>query len=124
MVQPKEVLTREEDHISLISTTRTAIQRDCLTVKEREVSIDTTEQTWIFGIGDKTPVGTTGPKSVNTLARIIRWLNRVGSGIIDDNCLEARHNIGHKSRSFQASPWCLPLSSADLFRERFRPLDF
>ena len=98
MTQKNEVLTREANRISLISTRRTTTQEDDLTVTEREIPVNTTEQTWIFEVGEKTRVGRTTPKLVNTLVEIIKWLNRLGSGKIDDSCLEARHNIHHNFR--------------------------
>jgi hypothetical protein len=99
MTQKNKVLTREENSISLISTRQRTTQEDYLTITEREIPVNTTEQTWIFEVGEKTPVGRTTPKLVNTLVKIIKWLNHVGSGKIDDSLLEARHNIHHNFRA-------------------------
>jgi hypothetical protein len=98
MVQKNEVLTREANRISPVSSRRTTTQEDCLTIAERTIPVSTTEQTWIFEVEEKTRVGRTTPKLVNTLVKIIRWLSHVGSGKIDDSCLEARHNIHHNVR--------------------------
>jgi len=98
MTQKNEVLTREDNRIPLISTKRTITQEDYLTITEREMPVNTTEQTWIFEVSEKTRVSRTTPKLVNTLVKIIKWLNHVGSGKIDDSCLESRHNIHHNFR--------------------------
>jgi hypothetical protein len=99
MVQKNEVLTQEDNRISLISTRRTTTQEDCLTITERELPVNTTEQAWIFEVGEKTRAGRTIPKLVNIFAKIIKWLNRLGSGKIDDSRLESRHNIHHNFRT-------------------------
>jgi hypothetical protein len=99
MTQKNEVFTREAERISFISARRTTMQEDCATITQREIPVNTTEQTWIFEVGEKTPVGRTTPKLVNTLVKIIKWLNHVGSGKIDDSLLEARHNIHHNFRA-------------------------
>jgi len=98
MTQKNEVLIQEDNRISLISTKRTTTQEGYLTVTEREIPVNTTEQTWIFEAGEKTRFGRTTPKLVNALVKIIKWLSRVGSGKIDDSCLESRHNIHHNVR--------------------------
>jgi hypothetical protein len=98
MIQSNEVLTPEDNRISLISTRRTATQEDYLTVTEREIPVSTTEQTWIFEVGEKTHVGRTTPKLVNTLVKIIKWLNHLGSRRINDSYLESRHNIHDNPR--------------------------
>jgi hypothetical protein len=95
MTQKNRVLTQEENCISLISTKRTTTQEDHPTSAERKIPVNTTEQTWIFEGGEKTRVSRTTTKSVNILVKIIKWLNHVGSGKIDDNYLESRHNIHH-----------------------------
>ena len=87
MIQKNEVLTREDNRI--IFTKRTTTQEDHPTIAEREIPVNTTEQAWIFEIGERTRVGRTTTKLVNTLGKIIRWLNHLGSGKIDDNCLES-----------------------------------
>jgi len=95
MTQKDEVLTREGNRISLISRTRTTTQEDHLPITEREIPVNTTEQTWIFEVGEKTRVSRTIPKLVNTLVKTMKWLNHLGSGKIDDSCLESRQNIHH-----------------------------
>jgi hypothetical protein len=98
MVQKNEVLTREDNRISLISRTRTAAQENHLTITEREIPMSTIEPTWIFEVGERTSASRATPKLVNTLVKIIKWLNYLGNGKIDENCLEARHNIHHNFR--------------------------
>jgi hypothetical protein len=99
MVQKNELLTREDNRISLIATRRATTQEDYPTVTERELPVNTTEQTWISEAGEKTRAGRTIPKLVSTFAKIIKWLNRLGSGKIDDSRLESRHNIHHNFRT-------------------------
>jgi len=98
MIQKNEVSTREDNRISLISTRRTTTQEDYLTITEREIPANTTEQTWIFEVGEKAGVGRTSPKLVDTLVKVIKWLYHLGSGKIDNSCLESRHNIHHNFR--------------------------
>ena len=98
MIQKKEVLTQEDNRISLISTRRTATQEDHPTITEGKIPVNTTEQTGIFEVGEKTRVSRTTPKLVNTLVKIIKWLNHLGSGKIDDSCLESRQSIHHNFR--------------------------
>jgi hypothetical protein len=95
MIQKKEVLTQEDNRISLISTKRTKTQEDHQTITERKIPVNTTEQTWIFEVGEKTRVSRTAPKLVNILVKIIKWLNHLGSGKIDDSCLESRQNTNY-----------------------------
>jgi hypothetical protein len=98
MIQSSEVLTREDNRISLVSARRTTTQEDYLAIAEMEIPVNTIEQSWIFEAGEKARVGRTTPELVNTLVKIIKWLNHVGSGKIDDCCLESRHNIHHNLR--------------------------
>ena len=98
MIQKDEVLTREENRTSFIATRGTTMQEDYPTITEREMPVNTMKQTWIFEAGEKARVGRTIPKSVNTFVKIMKWLSRVGSGKIDDSCLESRHNIHHNVR--------------------------
>jgi len=98
MIQKKEVLIKDDNRIRLISTKRTTTQEDHPTITERKIPVNTTEQTWIFEVGEKTRIRRTTPKLVNTLVKIIKWLNHLGSGKIDDSCLESRHNIHHNFR--------------------------
>ena len=74
------------------------MQEDYLAVTEREIPVNTTEQTWIFEAGEKARVGRTAPRLVNTLLKVVKWLNHVGSGKIDESGLESRHNIHHNFR--------------------------
>ena len=98
MTQRNEVLAREANRISLICRTRAATQEDCLATTEREIPVETIEQTCIFEVGEETLVGRTTPKLVNTLVKITRWLNHLGSEKIADSCLEARQNVHHRVR--------------------------
>ena len=98
MIENSEVSTREDNRISLISTRRTATQEDHPTITEGKIPVNTTEQTGIFEVGEKTRVSRTTPKLVNTLVEIIEWVNHLGSGKIDNSCLESRHNIHHYFR--------------------------
>jgi len=95
MIQKNELLTREGNCISLISTKRAATQEDHRAITERKIQVNTTEQTCIFEVGEKTCVGRTTPKPVTTLAKIMKWLSHSGSGKIDDSCLESRQNTHH-----------------------------
>jgi len=98
MIQKNEVSTRGENRVSLISTRRTTMQKDYPTITEGEMPVNATEQTWILEVREKTVVGRTTPKLVDTLLKIVRWLGHLGSGKIDESCLEARHNIHHNFR--------------------------
>ncbi len=95
MIQKNEVLTPEDNCILLISTKRTTTQEDHPTITERKIPVNMTEQTWIFEVGEQTRVSRTTPRPVNTLLKIIKWLNHLGSGRIDDSCLESRQNTHH-----------------------------
>jgi hypothetical protein len=99
MTQKNEVLTREDNCISIVCRTRTAAQEDCLTITGGETPVNTTEQPWIFEVGETTPVSRTAPKLVSALVKITKWSNRIGSGKVDDSCLESRHNIQHNFRT-------------------------
>jgi hypothetical protein len=70
-------------------------QEDYLAITERDLPLNMTEQTWIFGVWEEARPGRTTPKFVDTLAKVARWLNHLGSGKIDYTGLEARHNIHH-----------------------------
>jgi hypothetical protein len=98
MTQKNEVLTREDNRISITSRGGTTMQQDYVAITEREMPVNTTEQTWIFEAGKESRVGGTAPRLVNTLLKVVKWLNHVGSGEIDDGCLESRHNIHHNFR--------------------------
>jgi len=98
MVQKNEVLTLEKNGISLISTGGTTMQEGYPIVTEIQIPASTTERTRIFEVGAETRVSRTTPGLVNTLVKVIKWLNHLGSGKIDDGCLESRHNIHHNFR--------------------------
>lgn len=99
MVQNSKVLTREANPISPIATGSATTLEDYPIMTEREVPMSTIGQTWTFEFGEDIPVDRTVPKSVNTLVKIVRWLNHVGSGKIDGGLLESRHNIRHGFRT-------------------------
>jgi hypothetical protein len=99
MTQKNEVLTREEHRISLTSPRRAITQEDYLTITEREIPVDTTEQTWIFEIGEETRVERTTPKLLSSFLKITKWLKHLGTGRIDDSYLEARHDTHHNFRA-------------------------
>ena len=67
-------------------------------VTERQIPVNRTGQTWIFEVGEETRDRWTAPRLANTLVKAMKWLNHVGSGKIDDSCLESRHNIHHDFR--------------------------
>ncbi len=98
MTQKTEVLAREASHISLVSARGATRKEDYLTITERQIPVDTIEQAWIFEVGEEARVGRTTPRLVNTLAKITRWLNRLGSGKVDESYLESRHDIHHNFR--------------------------
>ena len=95
MVQKNEVLTREDNRIPLVCRKRTAAQIDCLAIEEREIPMNTIEQTCMFEAGEETRVGRTSPMLVDTLVKVTKWLNHLGSGKIDGSRLQSRHNIHH-----------------------------
>ena len=99
MTQRNRLLTRQGNRISLTSAGRTATQEDCLAIIEREIPVNTIEQTCIYEVEEKTLVGRTTPRLVDTLVKIMKWLKHVGSGKIDDSRLEARHNIRQNFRT-------------------------
>jgi hypothetical protein len=74
------------------------MQEDYLAVTERAIPVDVIEQAWIFEVEEEACVGSITPKLVTALAKIMKWLNHLGSGKIDDSCLESRHNIHHNFR--------------------------
>ncbi|MDH4366971.1 MAG: hypothetical protein OEV57_02375 [Dehalococcoidia bacterium] len=74
------------------------MQQGSVAIAERAIPANMIEQTWIFEIGEKARAGTTTPALVNPLVKILRWVNHLGSGRIDESCLEARHNIDHNFR--------------------------
>jgi hypothetical protein len=98
MMQNSEVLAGEANRISLVSARRTTMQEDYLAVTERAIPVNAISQTWIFEDGKESPVDRTTPQLVTTLWKVVKWLNHVGSGKIDDGCLESRHNIHHNFR--------------------------
>jgi hypothetical protein len=94
MIQKHKVLTQEDNSISHIYTRRTTIQEAHPIIRERKIPVNTTEQTWIFGVEEKARVSRTIPKLVNTLVNILKWLNYLGSVKIDGNRLSSRQNDG------------------------------
>jgi hypothetical protein len=95
MIQKNEVSTRENNCISLVCARRTATQGNCLTITERETPVNATEQTWIFEVGEETPFSRINPKLVDALVKAMKWLNHLGSGKIDDSCLESKQDTNH-----------------------------
>jgi hypothetical protein len=98
MMQKSQVLTRENNRISVISAGGTTMQEDYLIIAERELPINISQRSWIFEGVEKARAGRTTPTLVNPLVRILRWVNHLGSGKIDDSCLESRHSIHHNFR--------------------------
>jgi hypothetical protein len=95
MTQRNEVLAREGNRISLVSTKRTPPQEDCVAIAETDIPVDTVEQTCVFDVGEEIRVGRMRPRLLTTLAKIMERLKPVGTGKIDDSHLESRHNIHH-----------------------------
>src|SRR5512136_1063702 len=98
MIRRSEVLTRENNRISVISAGGTTMQEDYLAVTEAAMPVNAIERTWIFELGEKAHPSRTTPQLANTIARIVNWLSHFGSAKIDDGCLESRHNIHHNFR--------------------------
>ena len=99
MVQKNEVLTREDNRVSLSSARRMAVQQHYPAYREREVTVKTTEQTWILEVEEMTSVGRTTSRLVNTFLQIVNWLSHVGAGKVADRYLESRHNIRQNCRA-------------------------
>jgi len=99
MLGKNEVLTREDNRVSLRSARRVAAQQHYPAYREREMPVKTTEQTWVFEIEKVTSVGRTTSRLVNTFLRIANWLSHVGAGRVDDRHLESRHNIHQNFRA-------------------------
>jgi hypothetical protein len=98
MMQKSQVLTRENNRISVISAGGTTMQENYLAVTERAIPVNAISQTWIFEAGKESRVGRTAPQLVNTLLKVVNWLSHLGSAKIDDGCLESRHNIHRNFR--------------------------
>jgi hypothetical protein len=98
MIQSSEALAGEANRISLVSARRAPTQEDYLAIAEREMPVTTIDQTWIFEVGERARVSRTAPRLVNTLVNIIKWLNHLGGGKVDDSRLESRQNIHHNFR--------------------------
>jgi len=96
MIQKNEVLTREDNCISSICTRPAKVLEDYPAITESRVPGNMIEQTRIFEVGEKTRVSGTTPNLVNTLVKILKWLSHLGSGKINDSCLESRQNMHHK----------------------------
>ena len=99
MVQKNGVLTGEDNRISLNSARRVAVQQHRPAYQEREIPVDTIEQTWIFEVEEVTSVGRTTSRLARTFQRIVNWLSHVGAGKVDDRHLESRHNIRQNFRA-------------------------
>ena len=99
MTRKNEVLAREDNCIPLICRGRTTVQEDYLTMTQGETPMNAIEQTWIFEVGEQIRVGGTTPRLPSTLVRIMKWLKHLGSGNVDENRLEARHNVRHNFRA-------------------------
>jgi hypothetical protein len=95
MAQKSEVLTREDNRISNISAKQTTTQADRPIIADRELPVNTTEQTWRLKLREETRVGRATPKLRSFLVEIIEWLYYLGSGKIDDALLESRQNSHH-----------------------------
>lgn len=95
MAQRSEVLTREDNRISIISAKQTTAQADRPIIADRELPVNTTEQTWRPKVREETRVERATPKLRSFLVEIIEWLYYVGSGKIDDALLESRQNSRH-----------------------------
>lgn len=95
MVQSNDVLTGEVNRNSLISARRTTTQENYPLVAETAIPVSETEQAWVFKPGEPTYIHRTAPELLNPFVKIVNWLNHLGSGKIDDSCLESRHNIHH-----------------------------
>ncbi len=99
MVQKNEVLTREDNRVSLSSAGSVAVQQHCPAYWEREMPVKTTEQTWIFEVEGVTSVSRTTSRLVNNFLKIVNWLSHAGAGKVDDRHLESRHNIRQSFRA-------------------------
>jgi hypothetical protein len=99
MTQGNEVLTRQDNRISIISMGGATMQQDYVAITAREMPVNTIEQTWTFETGEKTDAGRATPELANALVKITKWLGHLGSGRIDESGLESRHNIHHNFRT-------------------------
>ena len=95
MIQKNEVLTREGNRISITSAKQTTAQADRSIIPDRELPVNTTEQTRRLKLREENRVGRATPKSRSFLVEIIEWLYYLGSGKIDDALLESRQNNHH-----------------------------
>jgi hypothetical protein len=99
MMHSSEVPAGQASRISLGSARRTTAQLDYPVIAETAIPVNVTEQAWIFKLGEEIRVGRTTPRLVNALVKIMKWLNHLGSGKIDDSHLESRYNIPHNFRT-------------------------
>lgn len=99
MVQKNEVLTPEDNRVSLSSARWMAVQQHCPAYREREMPVKTTEQTWIFEIEERPRLRRTAPNLAHTFLKIVNWLNHAGAGKVDDRHLESRHHIRQNFRA-------------------------
>lgn len=93
MKQNSEVLTREDNRISLACARSITRQEGYLAIAQRAIPANAIEQTWMLDAGEKTRVSRATPRFVSTLAEVIGWLSHLGSGRMADNRLESRHHI-------------------------------
>jgi len=98
MTQKNEVLTREDNRISITSIGGATMQQDYVAITEREMPVNTIEQTWIFEAGEKAHAGKATPELANALVKITKWLGHLGSGRIDESGLGSRRNIHNNFR--------------------------
>jgi hypothetical protein len=99
MVQKNEVLTREDNRVSLSAARRVAVQQHYPAHREREMPTNAAVQIWTFEVGEVTGLGRTILRLLNTFLKIVNWLNHVGAGKVDDRHLQSRHNIRQNFRA-------------------------
>ena len=98
MAQNSEVLTREANPVSTIST-RAATMEGYPVVAEKRIPVSTTEQRWTLQVVERIPVSDVIiPERVNPLPKIANWLSRLGRGRINEGRLESRQNIDYNPR--------------------------
>jgi hypothetical protein len=96
MAQNRELLTRETNPISLVSTRAGTLERYPVAT-ERRMPMSTTGQSWTLQVAERIPVSDI-PERVNPLLKIVKRFNRLGSGTINESRLESRHNIPQNFR--------------------------
>jgi hypothetical protein len=93
MIQNSKVLAGEANPISLVSTGRTAMQEEYVSIAERRIPVSMSEQSWTFEVAQKAPTNRMTPGQVNPLVRIAKWLNHLGNGRISESYLESRSTV-------------------------------